>query len=68
MDAKLEAKLAKKLIKRPLVGKLAEKAKMLKNAVFFNTFGPLVPPTWRPNRPKVGPKAIKNPSKDQSKS
>ena len=58
MDAKLEAKLAKKLIKRPLVGKLAEKAKMLENTVFFNGFGAFGLPTWRATWPKILSKPI----------
>ena len=64
LDAKLEAKLAKKLIKRPLVGKLAEKAKMFKNTVFFNEFWSLGLPTSRATWPKILPKPIRNLSKN----
>ena len=53
LDTKLEAKLTKKLIKWPLVGKLAEKAKMVKNHLFFKVFWSLGLPTSRPNWPKI---------------
>ena len=50
LNAKLRAKLTKKSIIWPLVGKLAEVAKMLQNCCFFfNTFGSIGLPTLEPN-------------------
>ena len=53
LDTKLEAKLTNKLIKWPLVDKFAEKAKMLKNLVFYKVFWSLGLPTSRPTWPKI---------------
>ena len=57
--AKLGAKLTKKSIIWPLVGKLAEVAKMLQNYCAFNTFGSLGLPTSRQNSIKSVPRPIK---------
>ena len=66
MDAKLEAKLTKQLIKWPLVGKLAEKVNIIKKPFVFQGF--LVPrpsnfeaklakdPHLRPKMGHLGPK------------
>ena len=59
LNAKLRAKLTKKSIIWPLVGKLAEVAKMLQNYLFFNTFGSLGLPTSRQNSIKSVPRPIK---------
>ena len=66
--AKLTAKLTQKSIIWPLVGKLAEIAKMLENYKFFNSFGSLGLPTSKENWHKSVPRVMKNEAKKWSAS